>query len=171
MISGGSFTVITLHGACRNTFWATLPPTTVFRSVSELPPGHNLTVQNGEIRSRAYWRLDYPRAARFASADQCADALQELLADATLLRLRADVPVGAYLSGGLDSSITAALARQVSDTHLRTFSVTFDDGDGGMDAQWTLQDNMDVNGSVWITDGSIYAWAGRWPSRRDNGSS
>ncbi len=109
------------------TFWCPVAPRTLFKGIHELPPGHCLALEDGRIRIWPYWRMTFPDA--FASVDE-ADAterLRELLADATRLRLRADVPVGAYLSGGLDSSVVAALVRQASVARLRTFSVTFED--------------------------------------------
>jgi asparagine synthase (glutamine-hydrolysing) len=109
------------------TFWTTVAPTTVFEGVLELPPGHNMTVEGGRVDVRPYWRLAYSPDENPRPTDEYAEQLRELLTDATRLRLRADVPVGAYLSGGLDSSITTALARQVSRNRLRTFSVTFSD--------------------------------------------
>jgi asparagine synthase (glutamine-hydrolysing) len=112
------------------TFWFTLPPRTIFQDIAELPPGCVLTVQNGEMKVRRYWELDYapePRTVRPESEHHYAERLLELLIDATRIRLRADVPVGAYLSGGLDSSVITALIRKFSDTPLKTFSVTFDD--------------------------------------------
>lgn len=111
------------------TFWSPLPPTTVFRGIRELPPGHNLIVERGETRANRYWQLDYDWQSGPADERQWADELLALLVDATRLRLRSDVPVGAYLSGGLDSSVTTALIRQCTDVHLRTFSVTFDDAE------------------------------------------
>ena len=117
------------------TFWSTLPPTTAFKGICELPPGHNLVVENGKPRVRRYWQLDYdcqgsvPTADWVMDEDECAGELLDLLKDAARLRLRSDVPVGAYLSGGLDSSVTTALIKQCSDAHLRTFSVTFDEAE------------------------------------------
>lgn len=110
------------------TFWTTLAPTTVFQDVYELPPGHNLVVQDGKVQSpHTYWQLDYTPPTEQVSADDWVEQLRWLLEDATRLRLRADVPVGAYLSGGLDSSVTAALAQRETGDRLRTFSVTFED--------------------------------------------
>ncbi len=109
------------------TFWAPIAPTTVFRGILELPPGHNLMVAGERIESSPYWGLDYETSRPDRSVDQWSEALHELLADATRLRLRADVPVGSYLSGGLDSTVTTALARRFSGDHLKTFSVTFED--------------------------------------------
>ena len=82
------------------------------------------------VARRTWWEPDAPprcRRRRAADAGPLADELPELLADAVRLRLRADVPVGTYLSGGLDSSLITALAQQASDHELRTFSVAFHD--------------------------------------------
>ena len=108
------------------TYWTTMAPRTVFEGIHELPPGHCLSVENGQIRSWQYWQLDYEPNDTL-NEQEATEALFELLSDAVKLRLRSDVPVGAYLSGGLDSSITAALIRQITDTPLETFSVAFDD--------------------------------------------
>ncbi len=110
------------------TFWSPIAPRTIFRGVSELPPGHMLTYQDGRIAVRRYWSLQYPKRgdAKPISESVAAEELHDLLVDATRLRLRADVPVGAYLSGGLDSSVTTALIRNYTKSHLRTFSVTFE---------------------------------------------
>ena len=111
------------------TFWSTLPPRTVFRGIQELPPGHNLTLHDGKIRTASYWQLVYDTSGGPKTEGECAQRLLDLLLDATRLRLRSDVPVGAYLSGGLDSSVTTALARQCTTSHLRTFSIAFDDAE------------------------------------------
>jgi len=113
------------------TFWATIPPQTVFRNVFQLPPGHSLSVKNGEVRVRQYWSVPYSQNGDQQDGDVAvlADELLQLLEDATRIRLRSDVPVGAYLSGGLDSTLTTALVRKVAGDRLRSFSITFDDGD------------------------------------------
>lgn len=110
------------------TLWAPIAPRTAFKGISELPPGHLMVVQSGRATSRAWWSLDYPDAGDTTtrSEDDVADELLALLDDATRIRLRADVPVGAYLSGGLDSSIVSALAARHVGDRLRTFSVTFE---------------------------------------------
>lgn len=112
------------------TFWCPLPPRTVFRGINELPPAHTLTVENGRVEVRRYWQVQYETPTAPRSEDDYADELLALLEDATRLRMRSDVPVGAYLSGGLDSTVTTALARRVSTGgDLQTFSVTFDDAE------------------------------------------
>lgn len=111
------------------TLWAPLPPRTGFKNISELPPGHIMLIENGQYRIESYWSLDYPEMgdARDSRPErEIADELLALLDDATRIRMRADVPVGAYLSGGLDSSITTALATRHTPHRLSTFSVSFD---------------------------------------------
>lgn len=108
------------------TFWHTLPPRTAFKGVCELPPGHSLTFKDGEISVRPYWQLEFGAPSGMTASEQdCIEQLEELLIDATRIRLRSDVPVGAYLSGGLDSTIVTALIKKFSDTQLRTFSIAF----------------------------------------------
>jgi len=109
------------------TFWAPLPPRTVFDGVCELPPAHSMVVDADGIRCQQYWRLEFDPTSGPADVDQAAEELRALLIDATRLRLRSDVPVGAYLSGGLDSSVTTALIKRFTDAPLTTFSVAFED--------------------------------------------
>jgi asparagine synthase (glutamine-hydrolysing) len=106
------------------TFWAARPPRCAFKGIRLLPPGHLLVWRDGEIvEQRPWWE---PRYAVGAPAPP-AEELGELLRDSVRLRLRADVPVGCYLSGGLDSSLTTALAVEQTDHQLRTFSLAFRD--------------------------------------------
>ncbi|WP_183356478.1 asparagine synthase (glutamine-hydrolyzing) [Geomonas silvestris] len=109
------------------TLWTTVPGRTVFQGVRELPPGHFLVVQKGRPSvPQPYWQIPfYPCDPALRGADEAAEQLRELLTDAVRLRLRADVPVGAYLSGGLDSSIIATLISRHGTSHLRTFSLGF----------------------------------------------
>jgi asparagine synthase (glutamine-hydrolysing) len=116
------------------TYWFPIAPRTMFAGIEQLLPGHSLVVENGESRLIKYWGLDFgcEDTERTPSKNEeavLADELSALLLDATRIRVRADVPVGAYVSGGLDSSITAALARQCIGPSLHTFSVAFDDQD------------------------------------------
>jgi asparagine synthase (glutamine-hydrolysing) len=107
------------------TFWAARAPRTVFRGVSQLEPGTYAVWRDGAFRVHRYYQFDFPEAA--AEAADALERLDELMRTGVALRMRADVPVGGYLSGGLDSSITCALAAAMSPYELRTFSVTFDD--------------------------------------------
>ena len=109
------------------TFWSPLPPRTVLEGISELPAAHRMVVEHGRINVRRYWDIAYDPARPPVAEDELGDALLALLEDATRLRLRSDVPVGAYLSGGLDSTLTTALAcREIPDA-ITTFSVAFKD--------------------------------------------
>ncbi len=109
------------------TFWSALPPATIFENISQLPPGHYMLVQDGKPTVRSYWSLDFTESGETRTAESWAEELESLLIDATQIRLRADVPVGAYLSGGLDSSLTTAFIRKHTDTPLDTFSIAFSD--------------------------------------------
>lgn len=112
------------------TFWAPASPNTLFEGVRELPPGYRLTATAEGVTLQRYWDWSFPTSAdEYWSEPEgiLAERLRELLIDATRLRLRADVPVGAYLSGGLDSSVLVALIHHFSDARLRTFSIGFDE--------------------------------------------
>jgi asparagine synthase (glutamine-hydrolysing) len=115
------------------TFWFPLAPRTPYKGILELPPGHQLVAEHGTYAVRPYWRLGFPGReelrADMRSEGEVAEALEALLADATRIRLRADVPVGAYLSGGFDSSAITGLARRLGAGRLRTFSVAFEHPD------------------------------------------
>lgn len=107
------------------TFWGAVAPRTPFRDVWSLQPGSYAIWKDGRLRTRKYYELLYPEAR-----DEPAGAVEELdclMRTGVNLRMRADVPVGGYLSGGLDSSITCALAAAASPHDLRTFSVSFED--------------------------------------------
>jgi asparagine synthase (glutamine-hydrolysing) len=110
------------------TLWAPIAPRTAFRDIFELEPAQMLVRQGGSNRLKSYWSLDFPDAGERHPADdkQQTEELRALLTDAVRLRMRADVPVGSYLSGGLDSSLISALAAPMAPNGLNTFSVTFD---------------------------------------------
>ena len=110
------------------TLWCPIPPRTAFRGIHELPPGHVMTLCGDRRTIRPWWQLSFPDrgdAPASARPEAQAEELRALLTDATRIRLRADVPVGAYLSGGLDSSLISALAARTVTRGLRTFSLTF----------------------------------------------
>lgn len=110
------------------TFWTALSPHTVFDGITELPPGHFLEYKQQQINVEKYWE---PAINGFdnrfkGSLDDAGEELGYLLNDAVKLRLRADVPVGSYLSGGLDSAVIASIIRQNSpEGLLQTFSIGF----------------------------------------------
>jgi asparagine synthase (glutamine-hydrolysing) len=111
------------------TYWSALPGRTMFDNIREVPAGQYLIAEPGmtEPLLAQYWAHSYEPPDTDLDEEACATRLRELLIDATRLRLRADVPVGAYLSGGLDSSAIAAIARHYTTSRLETFSVAFED--------------------------------------------
>ena len=108
-----------------------ISPQTLFRNIHSLPSGHYLVVKNGDVSVREYWDLDYPLASEASDGkpeSYYADTLRDRLEQSVRYRLQADVPVGFFLSGGLDSSLIAALIRQVSpDVQRHSFSISFSD--------------------------------------------
>lgn len=110
------------------TFWAPLSPNTLFQGIYEIPPGYMATYDLNGFKLTRYWDWQFPthRDYQGGSDTELAEQLHELLIDATRIRLRSDVPVGAYLSGGLDSSVLVALIHHHSNARLRTFSIGFD---------------------------------------------
>jgi asparagine synthase (glutamine-hydrolysing) len=115
-------------------FWAPPSPNTVFRGIAELPPGHFLVADSESIQVEPYWRNRFPEetevsteAASKRTIDEVVEEFRALLIDACQIRLRADVPVGAYLSGGLDSSTIASVVRRHTSNRLVTFSIAFSD--------------------------------------------
>ncbi|GAA4245134.1 asparagine synthase (glutamine-hydrolyzing) [Winogradskyella damuponensis] len=113
------------------TFWTSLSADTIFEGVSELPPGSYMTINARSKSIKTYWTLPItkPNAYEFNTAKEAAETFETIFTDAVKLRLRADVPVAAYLSGGLDSSITTAFIKKISPNNLRTFSIGFTEKD------------------------------------------
>lgn len=106
------------------------PPRSIFTSIRKLPPGHTLVVtQNGSSVLDQYWqpRLAPPDEKFMRSADDLAAELREVLLEAVRLRMISDVPLGAFLSGGVDSSTVVGLMSKVSNTAVKTFSIGFDE--------------------------------------------
>lgn len=108
-------------------------PRTMFKGIQSLKSGHYIVVENGEIAVREYWDLDYPplNAGAISKAEEeYVEELKHLLTRSVQYRLQSDVPVGFYLSGGLDSSLIGALINQVApDTRRHSFSIGFTDED------------------------------------------
>lgn len=110
-------------------YWSVQPPRTIFEGIFELPPAHTLLYQDGQVKVEPYWRPDFTVENPPREQETYEEQLEALLIDATRIRLRADVPVGAYLSGGLDSSLTTAMIQKYTDSRLDTFSISFSDQD------------------------------------------
>jgi asparagine synthase (glutamine-hydrolysing) len=144
------------------TFWFPLAPRTPFKDIAELPPAHVLVADANGVTTRQYWRFEYPDAADDrpvspAEEARLTDEVRALLLDAVRIRLRADVPIGAYLSGGLDSSITTAAIRSFVPDQLRSFSVAFESAEfDESEFQREMVDDLDLKHSTTLCrDGDI----------------
>ncbi|MFD9219686.1 asparagine synthase (glutamine-hydrolyzing) [Streptomyces sp. NPDC060064] len=101
-------------------------PWSIYRSIRKLPPGHLLVWQDGEVRLRRYWKLDFT-PQQVGCEREAAEQARELLLDATRVRMVSERPLGAFLSGGIDSSAVVAAMARVSDQPVKTFCIGFDD--------------------------------------------
>ena len=102
-------------------------PLTIFRDIHKLPPGHYLTFKDGRVRVEQYWDFPYEEAQRQPAQadDDCLAELRNLLDEAVRVRLVADVPLGAFLSGGIDSSAVVGLMARHATQPVKTFSIGF----------------------------------------------
>ncbi|HEY3135365.1 MAG TPA: asparagine synthase (glutamine-hydrolyzing) [Blastocatellia bacterium] len=103
-------------------------PLTAFRDVRKLEPGHTLIWQNGDVKTEQYWSLDFSNKIDIDEQQAC-ERVVELLRDAVRVRLMSDVPLGAFLSGGIDSSAIVALMSELSAGQVKTFSIGFEEQD------------------------------------------
>jgi asparagine synthase (glutamine-hydrolysing) len=112
------------------TFWTTQSPLTMFENIFEVRPGCMMILENERLREKQYWDWSFPEDGDYlpGTDEELSDQLLELLSDSTKIRLRSDVPVGAYLSGGLDSSALVSLILSNTTHPLKTFSLSFEDG-------------------------------------------
>ena len=100
-------------------------PRTLFAGIHSLQPGHFLRISKGRIEIKRYWDISFSKPERVLSEQEYADQLLELLRESTRLHLRSDVPFGAFLSGGVDSSTIVALMSEQLQSPVKTFSVGF----------------------------------------------
>ena len=109
------------------TFWTTITPNTVFENIKECPPGHFIKLNRGTIDIKRYWEVKFATKDNYykGSYGDAIAEFNELFRDAVRIRLRADVQVAAYLSGGIDSSITTSYIKEIDPNVLQTFSVGF----------------------------------------------
>ncbi len=103
-------------------------PWTIFKHIRKLPPGHYLLAENGQVTIQRYWQLDFGHKTALSTAE-AGEAILHLLEDSTRRRMISDVPLGAFLSGGIDSGAVVALMSRVSPQPVRTFSVGFEGND------------------------------------------
>jgi asparagine synthase (glutamine-hydrolysing) len=100
-------------------------PLSIYEGISKLPAAHSLTLEDGEVEVRPYWRLSYKKREPVPSVPEAAAQLRTLLEDSVRLRLVSDVPLGVLLSGGIDSSLVTAMAVRASSETVKTFSISF----------------------------------------------
>lgn len=103
-------------------------PLTAYQSIRKLEPGHWLLWKDGEIKKERYWQLDFSKKITI-SEQEAGERVVDLLRDAVKVRLMSEVPLGAFLSGGIDSSAVVALMAQESAEQVKTFSIGFDEQD------------------------------------------
>lgn len=101
-------------------------PLSAFQGFHKLPPAHYAVVQDGKVRVERYWELRYGPKLRLSEAELCEKILADLR-EAVRLRMISDVPIGAFLSGGIDSSTVVALMSECSSGPVKTFSIGFED--------------------------------------------
>ena len=103
-------------------------PLTAYQSIRKLEPGHWLLWRHGEIKLERYWQLDFSKKIAITE-QEAGEQVVDLLRDAVRVRLMSEVPLGAFLSGGIDSSAVVALMAQESTERVKTFSIGFDEQD------------------------------------------
>src|SRR5437660_12381334 len=103
-------------------------PVTAYRAIRKLEPGHSLLWRNGEIKTERYWQLDFSKKVKITE-EEAGERVVDLLRDAVKVRLMSEVPLGAFLSGGIDSSAVVALMAEESSEQVKTFSIGFDEQD------------------------------------------
>ncbi|HAZ13628.1 MAG: asparagine synthase (glutamine-hydrolyzing) [Bdellovibrionales bacterium GWA2_49_15] len=110
------------------TLWVNIPPRTVFKNICELAPGTMMRVSSEGITTRQYWSFEFPHMNDYnvIPIQTYQDMIEELLIDSIKIRLRADVPVGAYLSGGIDSSLICGVLASITHNNFETFSLAFE---------------------------------------------
>ena len=99
----------------------------ILKNVSKLPPGHFLKFESGKIITKKYWDIDLTGADAFRSESEWSEALREKIQDAVKVRLISEVPLGAFLSGGVDSSTVVGMMARLSATPVKTFSIGFNE--------------------------------------------
>ena len=105
-------------------YWYICEPKTIFKEVFQLPPGSFAVVRNNDCRQQRYWEIPCGTESTLSAAE-AADQLEALLRDAVRIRMKVDVPIGTFLSGGIDSGLVTALAREQVPEHLQAFSIGF----------------------------------------------
>ncbi|HEX8116290.1 MAG TPA: asparagine synthase (glutamine-hydrolyzing), partial [Pyrinomonadaceae bacterium] len=139
-VFGSEFSALLLHPSVSReidraalddylSFMCVPAPQTAYRDIRKLEPGHSLTLaKDGEIRTRRYWEPDFSKKVKL-SEEEAGERALELLREAVRVRLMSEVPLGAFLSGGIDSSAVVALMAEESSGPVKTFSIGFEEQD------------------------------------------
>ncbi|MDQ5846696.1 MAG: asparagine synthase (glutamine-hydrolyzing) [Acidobacteriota bacterium] len=138
-IFGSEFSALLLHPAISRdvnheaihqylSFMCVPAPLTAYRAIQKLEPGHSLRLRKGEIRIEQYWQPDFSKKLDITEQEAGERAIG-ILRDAVKVRLMSEVPLGAFLSGGIDSSAVVALMAQESSEPVKTFSIGFEEQD------------------------------------------
>ena len=101
-------------------------PESMFKGIMKLPPAHFMVYEKGNIKIEKYWSLDFSRKIKLSEKEYC-DRILELLEEATRIRMISDVPLGAFLSGGIDSSAVVYMMSKLSSRPVKTFSIGFEE--------------------------------------------
>ena len=139
LIFGSEFSALVLHPDVSRdvdyeaihhylSFISVPAPLTAYRAIRKLEPGHWLLWKKDEVRIERYWQLDFTKKVSL-SEEEAGERLIELLREAVRIRLMSEVPLGAFLSGGIDSSAVVALMAEESSTPVKTFSIGFEEQD------------------------------------------
>ena len=139
------------------TFGAVQDPLTLIEGIASLPAAHTLTVKENGIELEEYWELPLEGSNEKRSETEASGELSELLEEAVKLRLISDVPLGVFLSGGIDSSALALLMARTSKDQVRAFTVNFEESafDEGRQAQQTAKElGVDYH-PIWLTESEM----------------
>ena len=139
LVFGSEFSAILLHPDvskeirpeaidCYLSFMCVPAPLTAYRAIKKLEPGHSLRWRKGEVKTERYWQPDFSKKLDI-SEEEAGERAIEVLRDAVKVRLMSEVPLGAFLSGGIDSSAVVALMSQESSEKVKTFSIGFEEQD------------------------------------------
>ena len=139
LVFGSEFSAILLHPDvskeirpeaidCYLSFMCVPAPLTAYRAIKKLEPGHSLRWRKGELKTERYWQPDFSKKLDI-SEEEAGERAIEILRDAVKVRLMSEVPLGAFLSGGIDSSAVVALMSQESSEKVKTFSIGFEEQD------------------------------------------
>lgn len=108
------------------TYLSVPSPLTIYKGIKKLPPASILICQNGKIIEKRYWSIE-PKRLKFNTFEEYGDMFYKLLKDSVKMQLMSDVPLGAFLSGGVDSSSVVGLMSQLSSQPVKTFSMGFEE--------------------------------------------